>query len=336
MNASRKTTARNLLLLILALSLCLGLSAQAESGTLFPWLTYTLDVELVSADPAVVDFKDVPDGGVMVLVKLKPLDGTVLTTDIQTQTDGILLRDRDGDEYAPHTWRVRGIIFDTKLGLFSVKDEQTSFELLYFLQGKDAAALSGAKLLIPGENEGERIVVALDKAPHEPAAEGEAQPAAEPAAEPTAEPAAEPTAQPSGDSVPSASAADAILSEHPFVLGGIRYIISALDDTPSFMLPNQLDGKEGHVVRFTYAESGAEAETANGLLFSNARLREPGGRLVRAYSNSDNIGNPYELYFGLSDNVLLADCAFTIQGDEGPVEISLAPQNGSMDTTANP
>ncbi len=264
----------------------------------------------------------------MVLVKLAPVSGTVKTEDIKSHAADFTLRDRDGDEFAAHTWRMRGVTFDVTTGVFGVKDEQTDFDLLFFLQGKDAAALTGAKLLISGENAGERVVVPLDLAPHALPAEGEEAATAEPSAEPTATPTAEPAAGGAADE----SAKDTPHTDFSFVLGGIRYTITALDDTPEFLMPNQMDGKVGHLVAFSYAESGEEAETANGLLYDNARLREPGGDTVRAYCNTDNIGNPYELYFGLSNNVLLSDCVFTIQSDEGPVELPLATLFTSSDT----
>lgn len=320
-------------LLALTLSLGLCLCAQAESGTIFPWLDYTMDVTLCTADPEVVDFTDTPSGGVMVMVKLAPVSGTVKTEDITTRESDFSFRDGDGDEYAVHTWRLRGITFDVVTGEFGTKDEQDSFELLFFLQGKDAAAIEGAKLLVSGENDGERIVVPLDLAPRELPTEGEEETPAEPADEATPAQTAEPTAEPTADGTTDENAKDVPHSDFSFVLGGIRYTIAALDDTPDFLMPNQMDGKAGHLVTFSYAESGEEAETANDQLYENARLREPGGDSVRAYCNTDNIGNPYELYFGLSNNVLLQDCVFTIQSDEGPVEIPLATLFSSSDST---
>ncbi|NLV59442.1 MAG: hypothetical protein GXY67_11850 [Clostridiales bacterium] len=277
---------------LLALSLTLG--AMAESGTIFPWLSYTLDVALVSTDPETVNDPDAPSDGTVVMVKLISPYGMISTEDIDTHSEEIRFRDADGDEYTAYSWRVRGVDYDADKG-FSTRPEQEAFEMLYNLDGKTAEAVTGAKLLIPTGVEGETIIVSLDKAPHDGATEQ----------------------APEAEEV----AANADVS---FVLGGIRYTISALEDEPSYVPENFMDGKAGHLVSFSYAGPGKEAEDANDQLYSNARLIQPNGDEVRAYCNSDNIGNPYELFFGLSGDVLLADCVFTLQGDEGEVKIMLS------------
>ncbi len=289
--------------LALLLALCLSLGALAEAGTIFPWLTYTLDVALVTADPELVDFQDAPDGGVMVMVKLVPLSGTVKAADIREKSFDISLRDGNGDEYEARTWRVRGLEQLEGNGFPTLKEEQDSFELLFFLEGRDESALAGAKLIVPDSVEGQRLLVPLDKAPHETAA--------------------------------SAQAADGAPSASSFLLGGVRYTISALADEPAFQLPNMMDGKAGHVVAFSYPGHGSDAEDANQLRYSVARLRQPNGDVVKPYSNGNNIGNPYELYFGLSDGVLLADCEFTITGDEGDVRIPLSGVAGEGTSAAD-
>jgi hypothetical protein len=283
-------------LFVLVLSLCLCFGAMAESGTIFPWLTYTLDVALVTADPEVVDIKDTPGGGAMVMVKLVSDYGTIQTDDIKVHSEAITLRDKDGNEYQPYSYRFRGVDFDSATGLFSTKPEQDGFELIFFLEGKDESVITGAMLVVPTDAVDENIIVALDKAPHKAT---------------------------DGDAV-TEHAEDGEPADASFVLGGIHFSISALEDTPAFQLPNHMDGKEGHVVAFSYPGSGTEAEDANRQLYSGARLRQPNGDLVTPYSNSDNIGNPYELYFGLSDQVVLSDCVFIIQSDTGRVEIPLS------------
>jgi len=311
MKTIRHTHNGLLWLFVLVLSLCLCFGAIAESGTIFPWLTYTLDVALVTADPEVVDFKDAPSDGAMVMVKLVSDYGTIQTDDIKEHSEAITLRDKDGNEYQPYSYRFRSVDFDSATGLFSTKPEQDGFELLFFLDGKDESVVTGAVLVVPTDVVDENIIVALDKAPHK-ATKGDV------AAE-------------------NAEVGEPAVAS--FVLSGIRYTISTLEDAPAYQLPNYMDGKEGHVVAFSYPGSGAEAEDANMQLYSGAHLRQPNGDLVPAYSNSDNIGNPYELYFGLSDDVMLADCVFTILGDTGEVEIPLyiltdgAAQSAESQTT---
>ena len=99
MNTIRHTHNGLLWLFVLVLSLCLCFGAIAEYGTIFPWLTYTLDVALVTADPEVVDFRDAPSDGAMVMVKLVSDYGTIQTDDIKEHSEDIKLRDVDGDEY---------------------------------------------------------------------------------------------------------------------------------------------------------------------------------------------------------------------------------------------
>ncbi len=162
----RKKNERLGLTLTAALLLCcLCLYALAEEGAPFLWRTYTLNVALVSTDPAIVSVKDAPTDGPVVLVKLVPTAGTMRTEDIKNYCEEIALRDKDGAEYKPAMWRVRGVDFDTVKGLFSTKPEQDALELLYYLKGKTADALVGAKLLVPTGAEGEITTVELDKAP---------------------------------------------------------------------------------------------------------------------------------------------------------------------------
>ena len=109
-----------------------------------------------------------------------------------------------------------------------------------------------------------------------------------------------------------------------FTVCGVAYTVSRLDDAPSLVLPNQLDGYEGHVVVFAYDRPAAEAREANAQLYSNTWLVQPDGREVHVYSNADNLGNPYELYFGLSDGILLGDCVLAVQTDDGEMRFALS------------
>ena len=160
---------RGLLSALLALTLLLGCgaSALAEAGTIFPWFQYTLDVALVTADPEVVNYRDAPKDAVTVLVKLVSVSGTIQMADIKEKCFDICLRDGDGDEFNASVWQVRGLELSEGGGFPTLKEEQDDFDLLFFLKGKDDSALAGAKLVVPTDKEGERVIVALDKAPHE-------------------------------------------------------------------------------------------------------------------------------------------------------------------------
>ncbi|MEA5015062.1 MAG: hypothetical protein VB099_10925 [Candidatus Limiplasma sp.] len=172
MKTHRFGSKRLILCAALVLSFCLRLDAFAEAGILFPWLDdYTLDVALVSTDPEAVNVPDAPTDGVMVMVKLISPYGTLKTEDIETHCEEIRFRDADSDEYTAYSWRVRGVDFDPDKGLFSTRPEQDTFEMLYFLKGKTAEAVTGAKLLIPTGAPGEHVIVSLDKAPHDGATE---------------------------------------------------------------------------------------------------------------------------------------------------------------------
>lgn len=109
-----------------------------------------------------------------------------------------------------------------------------------------------------------------------------------------------------------------------FTLDGVAYTVSRLDDTPSLALSNQLDGYEGHVVAFAYDRPAMEARDANAQLYSNTWLVQPDGREVPVYSNADNLGNPYELYFGLSDGILLGHCVLAVRTDDGEKRFALS------------
>ncbi|MEA4898715.1 MAG: hypothetical protein VB115_10775 [Christensenellaceae bacterium] len=102
-----------------------------------------------------------------------------------------------------------------------------------------------------------------------------------------------------------------------FTVGGVVYTVCRLDDAPALALPNRLDGHEGHAVAFSYTVPAAQAKDANAQLYSNTWLLQPDGREVHVYSNADNLGNPYELYFGLSDGVLLNECVLAVRTDDG-------------------
>lgn len=127
----------------------------------------------------------------------------------------------------------------------------------------------------------------------------------------------------------AAASPPAALEDISFTLGGVRYTLDRLDDAPFLALPNRLDALEGHVVAFGYEVSAAKAKDANDKLYSNTRLIQPDGREVRVYSNADNLGNPYELYFGLSDGVLLADCTLLVPTDEGEKRFPLSGHSGA-------
>ena len=167
---------------------------------------------LVSTDPKVVNDPDAPSDGTVVMVKLISPYGMMSTEDIDTHSEEIRFRDADGDEYTAYSWRVRGVDYDAEKG-FSTRPQQDGFEMLYYLQGKTPDAINGANLLISTGVEGENIIVELDKAPHKATDEDAA-------------------AERTGEGAPTAAS---------FVLGGIRYTISALEDTPAFQLPNRMN-----------------------------------------------------------------------------------------------
>ncbi len=304
MMASKLTRSRFMMVTAILLGFLLSLlgASTAKAGTIFPWLDYTLDVAVVSTDPTLIDIKDVPGEGLMLLVKVITIDQRIKTDDIKSDSKGFVLRDGEGDEHEVYVWRVRGVGFNAETGLFSTQPEQDAFELLYYLEGKTEDALNGAVLVVPTDVANEKIIVPLD----------ERMPEAK--------------AQEATDTPLTQAREEARTAEASFVIGGIRYTISNLDDEPSFAPWNRLDGKDGHLIAFSYSQSGKEAEQANAQLYTNARLIQPNGDLVQPYSNSDDIGNPYELYFGLSNDVILADCVFTIQGDEGEVLIPLSEE----------
>lgn len=120
-----------------------------------------------------------------------------------------------------------------------------------------------------------------------------------------------------------------------FVLNGVEYTVIELQDVPSVQRENRLDGLEGHVIRFGYASSAA-SEEANSQLYENTKLLTPEGTEVRTYSNDGNIENPYTLFFGLPDGVMLADCTMRVPTDDGEQLYPLAAVMGNEAEPSQP
>lgn len=158
---------KKLLSLILALLLLFSLSALAEPGTIFPWRQYTLDVTLVTTDPAIIQMPNAPTGGTLVMVRLTPLSGTVLAEDVKAFVGDFAFRDGDGKNWEPNGHMMSGLTQNPEGGFPTIDPEQDFFDVLFFLKGKTEEAITGAKLVVATEKEGERILVSLDKAPHE-------------------------------------------------------------------------------------------------------------------------------------------------------------------------
>ena len=188
-----------LIALLLMLSVCPA--GIAKSGTIFPWREYTLDVTLATTDAALVDLSPAPSAGTPVLVELSSLGQDISLMDIQNNTGKFSLRDRNGTEHLPYSWRVRGVSYTN--GVFASNPLQKTLELIYLLEGKDTNALVGAKLLIATDNKDERVAVTLSKAPFmrktestgARTSESAAQPADTAAGEPQKETAAEESAE---------------------------------------------------------------------------------------------------------------------------------------------
>ncbi len=85
------------------------------------------------------------------------------------------------------------------------------------------------------------------------------------------------------------------------------------------------------MIAFSYPGHGSDAKEANHMIYSSARLLQPGGSIARTYASGDVIGNPYELFFGLDDGVLLADCVLMLSSDNGDIEIPLSAPGGDAD-----
>jgi hypothetical protein len=93
--------------------------------------------------------------------------------------------------------------------------------------------------VVPGEAQNEHILVSLDNVPR--------------------------------DAVTNDPGEQGTSGTPSFLLGGFRYMISALEDEPRFQLPNRMDGKEGHVVAFSYPGNGSDAKDTNKKLYTNVK-----------------------------------------------------------------
>lgn len=150
-----------LIALLLMHSVCAA--GIADTGTTFPWREYTLHVTLATTEASLVDLSPAPPDATPVLVELSSLGQDIALTDIQSNIGDFTLRDRNGTEHAPHSWRVRGVTFTN--GIFAADPQQKTLELIYLQEWEGAGALIGAKLLIATENKDERVAVALSRAP---------------------------------------------------------------------------------------------------------------------------------------------------------------------------
>lgn len=121
------------LLTALLLTLCLGASALTITNEdvrypSFPWKDYMLNMALCTDDP-----KEVDDGQANLMVKFICLsgDGEIAYSDIEQASAEFFLRDQNGAEHLPISFRVRGVSF--KDGKFSTNEMQKGFELLFAL-----------------------------------------------------------------------------------------------------------------------------------------------------------------------------------------------------------
>lgn len=147
------------LLTALLLTLCLGASALTITNEdvrypSFPWKDYMLNMALCTDDP-----KEVDDGQANLMVKFICLsgDGEIAYSDIEQAGAEFFLRDQNGTEHPPVSFRVRGVSFTD--GKFATNDRQRGFELLFALpKGSYDAKLT----LLVGEKEAkERPIVQL-------------------------------------------------------------------------------------------------------------------------------------------------------------------------------
>ena len=154
-------------LLICLLSLSI-IPALAGSEAAFPWRSYTLEVVQATADMEAVGYNDVPEGGIMIYVRLEPLSGKILVEDIASGVnDEILLRTADGETYSDHAIRGIPLVFNLQTGSIDVGEEAEYIGIFYFLEGRETDALDGAVLIISTENGEEDIIIHLDGIPRE-------------------------------------------------------------------------------------------------------------------------------------------------------------------------
>lgn len=147
------------LLTALLLTLCLGASALTITNEdvqypSFPWKDYMLNMALCTDDP-----KEVDDGQANLMVKFICLsgDGEIAYSDIEQAGEKFFLRDQNGTEHPPVSFRVRGVSF--KDGKFSTHEKQKGFELLFALP--EGTWNTGLALLVGEKEARERPIVQL-------------------------------------------------------------------------------------------------------------------------------------------------------------------------------
>ena len=159
-------------LLALALLLCAtaSLAEPAEEENTFQWGAYELRVIWVTTDRDEIGLRDLREDGLFVMLRLEGVGGPVQTADIQAlQGDEFVLVDTKGEKSTISTLIYHQFGEKTADSIFPlVADEQDSFDVLYFLEGKNEADAAGLQLFA-GD-----VTIDLDSIPRElPAEEAE-------------------------------------------------------------------------------------------------------------------------------------------------------------------
>ena len=125
----------------LMLALCLALCAVGSAEAV-QWRDYALNAVWLTSDPANINIPNLRTDGVFALIRMQPDEGTVAYETINTYAgDDMKLILPDGTEVPAASLMYHKLIQPEGGGFPKMDPEQDNFDLLFFLEGKDASAL---------------------------------------------------------------------------------------------------------------------------------------------------------------------------------------------------
>ena len=143
-----------ILALLLAVALlpaaCRAEDGASEAGGAVSWRGYEMQAAWVTTDRKAIGLNDLPEDALPVLVRLTPREGVLQLGDVQDNRGDFILVDADGDEWPAESFIYHKSELNPTTGWPSIALEQDNVDILFYLTGKDEAALAGAQLKLAG------------------------------------------------------------------------------------------------------------------------------------------------------------------------------------------
>lgn len=156
---SRILTLALLLAVALLPAACRAEEGAPEEAAAVSWRGYEIEAAWVTTDRKTIGLNDLPEDALPVLVRLIPREGVLQLGDIQDNRGDFFLVDADGAEWQAERFIYHKSEMNPETGWPSIALEQENVDILFYLTGKDEAALAGAQLKLAGADPG---ALALD------------------------------------------------------------------------------------------------------------------------------------------------------------------------------